>query len=85
MVAWFEVRPNFGCLAVPARLASRHGKAAVRGRRCSGQLPRLGQKARRWCGDPYELCPVRLLSQLNGNADFEKVTALLRFYRAQKR
>ncbi|WP_157181296.1 hypothetical protein [Actinopolymorpha alba] len=42
-------------------------------------------KARRWWGDLYELCPDELLTELNGDADYEKITALLKKYRALKR
>jgi hypothetical protein len=42
-------------------------------------------KARRWWGDLYELCPDDLLTELNSDADPEKITALLRRYRALKR
>ena len=42
-------------------------------------------KARRWWGDLYELCPDDLLTELNGEADYEKITALLKKYRALKR
>jgi hypothetical protein len=42
-------------------------------------------KARRWWGDLYELCPDRLLDQLNGACDEAKITALLRMYRLRKR
>ncbi|NJC68757.1 hypothetical protein HC031_03300 [Planosporangium thailandense] len=42
-------------------------------------------KARRWWGDLYELCPDELLDELNGKADYEKITALLKRCRAQKR
>ncbi|WP_141577942.1 hypothetical protein [Actinomadura sp. WMMA1423] len=42
-------------------------------------------KAGRWWGDLYELCPDDLLAELNGGADYAKVTALLRKYRALKR
>lgn len=42
-------------------------------------------KARRWWGDLYELCPDDLLNELNGAKDYEKITALLKRYRAQKR
>lgn len=38
-------------------------------------------RARRWWGDLYELCP----DELNGGRDYERVTALLRRYRGQKR
>ncbi|MFJ6621484.1 hypothetical protein ACIQOW_28410 [Kitasatospora sp. NPDC091335] len=42
-------------------------------------------RARRWWGDNYELCPDDLLTELNGRADPEALTGLLRRYRAQKR
>ncbi len=42
-------------------------------------------KARRWWGDLYELCPDELLDELNGYRDSDKITALLRMYRARKR
>ncbi|MBW8801541.1 MAG: hypothetical protein JF597_50825 [Streptomyces sp.] len=42
-------------------------------------------KVRRWWGDLYELCPDDLLTELNGNAAPEKITELLRRYRALKR
>jgi hypothetical protein len=42
-------------------------------------------KARRWWGDLYELCPDELLEELNGARDYVRITALLRHYRAQKR
>jgi hypothetical protein len=42
-------------------------------------------KARRWWGDLYELCPDELLKELNGAGDYARITALLRRYRAQKR
>jgi hypothetical protein len=42
-------------------------------------------RGRRWWGDLYELCPDLLLVELNGAADSEKITALLKQYRAQKR
>lgn len=42
-------------------------------------------KARRWWGDLYELCPDELLDELNGAGDYAKVTVLLRKYRALKR
>ena len=40
---------------------------------------------RRWWGDLYELCPDDLLTELNGARDHERITALLRRYRALKR
>jgi len=42
-------------------------------------------RARRWWGDLYELCPDDLLTELNGDADYQKITALLSKYRALKR
>lgn len=42
-------------------------------------------KRRKWWGDHYELCPDELLAELNSNRDYEKITALLRHYRARKR
>jgi hypothetical protein len=42
-------------------------------------------KARRWWGDLYELCPDELLDELNGDRDSGKITALLRTHRSRKR
>ena len=42
-------------------------------------------KARRWWGELYELCPDELLAELNGGRDYEKDQALLRMCRALKR
>lgn len=42
-------------------------------------------KRRRWWGELYDLCPDDLLDELNGEANYEKITALLKRYRAQKR
>jgi hypothetical protein len=42
-------------------------------------------KGQRWWGDLYELCPDDLLDELNGEANPEQITALLRRSRAQKR
>ncbi|GGS86141.1 hypothetical protein GCM10010254_02430 [Streptomyces chromofuscus] len=42
-------------------------------------------RARRWCGDFYELCPDDLLAELNGPADPACITALMRRHRARKR
>jgi hypothetical protein len=39
----------------------------------------------RWWGDHYEVCPDDLLAELNGEARYDKITALLKRYRAQKR
>lgn len=42
-------------------------------------------RGRRWWGDLYELCPDDLLTELNGAADQDRITALLKRYRALKR
>ncbi|MGW5259966.1 hypothetical protein ACWEQG_03275 [Microbispora sp. NPDC004025] len=42
-------------------------------------------KARRWWGDLYDLCPYDLLGELNGDKNSEKITALLQRYRVQRR
>ncbi|TDE56409.1 hypothetical protein E1295_10700 [Nonomuraea mesophila] len=42
-------------------------------------------KARRWWGDLYELCPDDLLDELNGARDYDEITALLKRYRAMQR
>jgi hypothetical protein len=42
-------------------------------------------KARRWWGDHYELCPNELLDELNGDRDYARITVLLQKYRAEKR
>ncbi|MFF8940825.1 hypothetical protein ACF1A5_00845 [Streptomyces sp. NPDC014864] len=42
-------------------------------------------KARRWWGDLYEFCPDDLLTGLNGGANPDKITALMKRYRALKR
>ncbi|GIJ35308.1 hypothetical protein SAMN05216284_105122 [Micromonospora sediminimaris] len=42
-------------------------------------------RARRWWGELYELCPDELINELNGARNYAKITALLRAYRAQKR
>jgi hypothetical protein len=42
-------------------------------------------KARRWWGDHYEVQPDELVAELNGDRNYERVTALLRRYRALKR
>lgn len=42
-------------------------------------------KGRRWWGDRYELCPDDLLVELNGAASPERITDLLKRYRAMKR
>ncbi|MFE9058802.1 hypothetical protein [Streptomyces mutabilis] len=42
-------------------------------------------RGHRFWGDLYELCPDDLLSELNGAADRDRITALLKRYRALKR
>jgi hypothetical protein len=42
-------------------------------------------RALRWWGDQYEVQPDDLVAELNGNADYARVTALLKRYRALKR
>ncbi|WP_405675931.1 hypothetical protein OG292_12640 [Streptomyces sp. NBC_01511] len=42
-------------------------------------------RGRRWWGELYELCPDRLLDELNGAADPGRITALLKHYRALRR
>ncbi|GGS87061.1 hypothetical protein GCM10010156_51910 [Planobispora rosea] len=42
-------------------------------------------RARRWWGELYELCPDDLLSELNGGRDHDRITTLLKRYRAMKR
>jgi hypothetical protein len=42
-------------------------------------------RARRWWGDHYEVQPDDLVAELNGDAYYERVTALLKRYRALKR
>jgi hypothetical protein len=42
-------------------------------------------RARRWWGDHYGVQPDELVAELNGDADYERVTALIKRYRALKR
>jgi hypothetical protein len=42
-------------------------------------------RARRWWGDQYEMQPDDLVAELNGSADYARVTALLKLYRELKR
>ncbi|MEW2436728.1 hypothetical protein AB0952_21665 [Streptomyces caniferus] len=42
-------------------------------------------RARRWWGDFYELCPDDLLAELNGQGNQARITVLMKRYRAQKR
>ncbi|WP_216917100.1 hypothetical protein [Nocardia noduli] len=44
-----------------------------------------GTKAQRWWGDHHELCANKPVAELNSGRDYEKLTALLRRYRIQKR
>jgi hypothetical protein len=43
------------------------------------------RKAGRWWGDHYEVQPDELVAELNGAHDYERITALLKRYRALKR
>jgi len=54
-------------------------------RRVPGGYRIWDNKGRRWWGDLYELCPDDLVVELNGDATPERLTALLKHYRAQKR
>ncbi|MFD2472265.1 hypothetical protein [Amycolatopsis silviterrae] len=42
-------------------------------------------RARRWWGEPCQLCPDDLVAALNSGADHATVTALINRYRALKR
>jgi hypothetical protein len=42
-------------------------------------------KALRWWGDLYEHCPDDLLDELNGDRDPDRLTALMKRYRASRR
>ena len=42
-------------------------------------------RTQRWWGDRYELCPDDLLRELNGDKDYQRITELLRRYRALRR
>lgn len=42
-------------------------------------------RGRRWWGELYELCPDDLLTELNGAAAPDRITALLRRYRTTRR
>ncbi|WP_369180658.1 hypothetical protein [Streptomyces mutabilis] len=42
-------------------------------------------RGHRFWGDLYELCPDDLLTELNGAADRDRITALLKRHRALKR
>jgi hypothetical protein len=42
-------------------------------------------KNRRWWGDHYEFCPDDLLAELNGAKRYQRITALLKHYRALRR
>ncbi|GAB3959272.1 hypothetical protein GCM10027614_78430 [Micromonospora vulcania] len=61
------------------------GQAAIHGKRRLRRQPDWDNKARRWLGDLYELCPDKLLDVLNGDRDQTKITALPRKYRSQRR
>ncbi|AWS40349.1 hypothetical protein DKM19_02365 [Streptosporangium sp. 'caverna'] len=61
------------------------GRRRYVARGVSGGYRIWDSKARRWWGDPYELCPDDLLNELNGARDYDRITALLKFHRAEKR
>lgn len=42
-------------------------------------------KTGRWWGDHYEVCPDDLLRELNGERNPQRITELLKRYRAQRR
>ena len=42
-------------------------------------------KSGRWWGDLYELYPDDLLEELNGERDPDRITALMKRYRADRR
>jgi hypothetical protein len=42
-------------------------------------------RARRWWGEQYEIQPDDLVAELNGRADYARITALLRRHRKLKR
>jgi hypothetical protein len=42
-------------------------------------------RARRWWGEQYELCPDDLVQELNGRAEPDRITQLQKRYRALKR
>lgn len=74
--------------ACPSRMAEPEGMMSRRryvARGVSGGYRIWDGKARRWWGDLYELCPDALLDELNGAADPEAITALIKRYRALKR
>jgi hypothetical protein len=42
-------------------------------------------RARRWWGDHYEVQPDELVAEFNDDADYERITTLLKRYRALRR
>lgn len=67
------------------RVRRRGEQAAVCGHRSAGRVPGVGQPGAAVVGELYELCPDRLLDELNGAADPGRITALLKHYRALRR
>ncbi|SFS32989.1 hypothetical protein [Streptomyces sp. ok210] len=53
--------------------------------RGAGRILDLRQQGAALVGDLYELCPDELLTELNNRADPDKITALMKRYRALKR
>ncbi|MEV5502910.1 hypothetical protein AB0M50_46665 [Nonomuraea fuscirosea] len=61
------------------------GRRRYVARGVSGGYRIWDNKARRWWGDLYELCPDELLDELNGARDPGRLTTLLKRHRAEKR
>ncbi|MEV4072822.1 hypothetical protein ACGFJC_21535 [Nonomuraea fuscirosea] len=61
------------------------GRRRYVARGVSGGYRIWDNKARRWWGDLYELCPDELLGELNGARDPGTLTTLVKRYRAEKR
>ena len=87
-------RPTYGRASEVTRWRTARGGAGNRGDREQEALRRPGRpggyriwdnRGHRWWGDFYELCPDGLLTELNGQADQARITALMKRYRAQKR
>ncbi|MEV5897620.1 hypothetical protein [Nonomuraea fuscirosea] len=61
------------------------GRRRYVARGVSGGYRIWDNKARRWWGDLYQLCPDDLLDELSGARDPGRLTTLLKRYRAEKR
>ncbi|WP_326637703.1 hypothetical protein OIE67_06820 [Nonomuraea fuscirosea] len=61
------------------------GRRRYVARGVSGGYRIWDNKARRWWGDLYELCPDEVLDELNGARDPGRLTTLLKRHRAEKR